>query len=271
MKMLSQIRLIFTDMDETLLTSGKEVTRRARTAIAALRERDVEMVLCTGRAWEATRATADLLGLTNLVCCNGAQVLAGGRMLAEATIPPEVTAELAHYLDSHDINYYLMTPAGFFVNALTPAALEAGRVRGYTPPVLTPGQEHTPAHKVFAPEAARLYPEMESFFGGHTHIIYHPNYLEVAPLGIDKAWGAMRLAEHLGVAQQEVLAFGDALNDVELLTWAGLGVAVANAMPATREAADFTTRGNDEDGVAEVLERVLRAKKADDRRRGGAA
>ena len=82
-------------------------------------------------------------------------------------------------------------------------------------------------------------------------------FLEVLAPGVSKAWGVARLCERLGMAASEVLAFGDAMNDAELLRWAGRGVAMANAEPEALEAADEVTLSNDEDGVAAVIERLL--------------
>ena len=82
-------------------------------------------------------------------------------------------------------------------------------------------------------------------------------FLEVMAAGVDKAWGVARLCERLGIDREDVVAFGDAPNDVEMLAWAGHGVAVANAVPEAREAADEVTASDEDDGVALVLERLL--------------
>ena len=82
-------------------------------------------------------------------------------------------------------------------------------------------------------------------------------FVEVMAEGVTKATGLARLCAELGIGQDEVLAFGDALNDVEMLHWAGHGVAMANAGPAALLAADEVTASNAEDGVAVVVERVV--------------
>lgn len=261
MKLLSRIRLVFTDLDETLLTDEKVVTPRASAAIAGLQQQGVQVVLCTGRAAQATQPIADRLDITHTVCCNGALVRRGSETLIDRTLPPEVTAEMAHFFRRAGITYYVMAPGGFFVSEITPEVEEAARIRGFAPPLLPEGAEFTPAHKVMAPGAAHLYSDVVKHFGQLSHVIYHPDYLEIAPAGVNKAWGAQYLAAHLDVPREQVLALGDALNDVELLAWAGVGVAMGNAMPETKAAADFTTLSNNDDGVAEVLERVLRARR----------
>lgn len=263
MKLLNQIRLVLTDLDETLLTDDKQITPRTLTAIRRLEEQGVRVAICTGRALEATLPLAGRLGSEYMICCNGALVRRGNDVLADETMPPEITAELAHFFARSGTVFYLMMADGFYVSELNEEVNRASVLRGFAPPLLQPGQEYAHAYKVMAPGAAHLYDQVKAHFGHLIHIIYHPEYLELAPFGIDKSWGARRLAEHLDIPQHQVLAFGDALNDVELLAWAGVGVAVANAMEPTRRAADFVTLSNNEEGVAEVLERVLRARTGD--------
>ena len=82
-------------------------------------------------------------------------------------------------------------------------------------------------------------------------------FVEVMAEGVSKATGLARLCAALGIDHAEVLAFGDALNDVEMLRWAGRGVAMANAEPEALAAADEIAASNAADGVAVVLERVL--------------
>lgn len=75
--------------------------------------------------------------------------------------------------------------------------------------------------------------------------------------GVTKATGLARLCAHLGIDRTDVVAFGDALNDVEMLRWAGHGVAMGHAAPEVADAADEVGGTNDEDGVAQVIERLL--------------
>jgi hydroxymethylpyrimidine pyrophosphatase-like HAD family hydrolase len=79
--------------------------------------------------------------------------------------------------------------------------------------------------------------------------------IEVVPLGISKATGVDELARPLGITAADVVAFGDMPNDVPMLGWAGLGVAMGNAHPDAVAAADEVTASNADDGVARVLER----------------
>ena len=80
--------------------------------------------------------------------------------------------------------------------------------------------------------------------------------VEVTAVGVNKAAGLAEVAEELGIEAKDVVAFGDYPNDVPMLAWAGLGVAVANAHAEVLAVADEVTASNDEDGVAIVLERL---------------
>ena len=82
-------------------------------------------------------------------------------------------------------------------------------------------------------------------------------FVEVMAEGVTKATGLARLCAHLGIDRADVVAFGDALNDVEMLRWAGHGVAMGHAAPEVVDAADETGSTNDQDGVAQVIERLL--------------
>jgi hydroxymethylpyrimidine pyrophosphatase-like HAD family hydrolase len=79
--------------------------------------------------------------------------------------------------------------------------------------------------------------------------------VEIVPLGTSKATGVEELARPLGIGSDEVVAFGDMPNDIPMLLWAGLGVAMGNAHPEVLAAADEVTAPNSDDGVARVLER----------------
>ena len=84
-------------------------------------------------------------------------------------------------------------------------------------------------------------------------------FLEIQGDGVTKASGVARLCALLGYEAAEVMAAGDARNDVELLAWAGFGVAMGNAVPEALAAADWTTAHNEDDGLALVIEQVLAA------------
>ena len=88
-----------------------------------------------------------------------------------------------------------------------------------------------------------------------------PYFLELVPLGIDKAQSLTVLLEKLDMKREEMVAVGDGYNDLSMIKFAGLGIAMANAQEPVKKAADYITLSNDEDGVAAVVERYFSAAK----------
>ena len=84
-----------------------------------------------------------------------------------------------------------------------------------------------------------------------------PFFVELVPKGIDKAQSLERLLEHLGLDATNLIAFGDGYNDMSMIKYANIGVAMSNAAPELRAIADYVTRSNDEDGVGVFLEKYI--------------
>jgi hypothetical protein len=95
-------------------------------------------------------------------------------------------------------------------------------------------------------------------YGDNLHITRSkPYFLEVMHVQANKAKALEVVARHYGIHRQEVMAIGDSYNDLEMIEWAGLGVAMGNAFEPVKEAADFVTTSNEEEGVAEALRRFV--------------
>ena len=85
-----------------------------------------------------------------------------------------------------------------------------------------------------------------------------PFFLEIMPQNIDKATSLQKLLNSLGMTADEMICCGDGYNDVSMIEYAGLGVAMENAQPIIKESADFITRSNDEDGILHVIDLFMR-------------
>ena len=85
-----------------------------------------------------------------------------------------------------------------------------------------------------------------------------PYFLEIMPKGIDKASVLQRFLSYLGISREEIICCGDGYNDLTMIQYAGLGVAMANARPEVIAAADYVTASNDEDGIVQVIEEFIK-------------
>ena len=263
--------LIATDVDGTLLDEDERVTPRTRAAVRAAVAAGATFVLATGRPPRWIQPVVDGLGLAPMaVCANGAVIYdpATDRIVSARTLSPEMLAELA------DIATRVIPGAGLAVERVGRSAHDAA-----TPQfVSSPGYEHAwlnpdntevsvedllsaPAVKLLIRKAgaqsADMAAELVKHIGAQGDITYSTNngLIEIVPSGISKATGVAELAGPLGLTDADIVAFGDMPNDVPMLSWAGRGVAMGNAHPEAKAAADEVTTTNAEDGVATVLER----------------
>ncbi|MCT7661572.1 HAD family hydrolase [Mycobacterium deserti] len=264
-------RLIASDVDGTLLDDDEKVTPRTRDAVRAAVEAGATFVLATGRPPRWVQPVVDGLGFAPMaVCANGAVTYDAStdRIVSARTLSTDALGKLA------EIATRLIPGAGLAVERVGRSAHDAA-----TPQfVSSPGYEHAwlnpdntevsvedllsaPAVKLLIRMSGARSADMSAALTGHVgglgEITYSTNngLIEVVPLGVSKATGVEELARPLGITAEEVVAFGDMPNDVPMLRWAGLGVAMGNAHPEALAAADEVTVDNTEDGVARVLER----------------
>jgi HAD superfamily hydrolase (TIGR01484 family) len=247
----AKIRLVLTDLDETLVFDGKPVGERSARAIALLQQAGVTVAVCTGRAPQTARPVMNQLGVQYLVSNNGATVYSGDQLLVQREMSPEVAHGLVSFFDDRGLAALVATPTGYFLS----------RASAIFPqhPVLPPENWHQACQKVHVQGSAHLYEECKARFGDQVNLIYHPRYMEVAPLGINKQAGAQVLADLLGLAPEQVAHVGDGQNDLEAVRWAGLGCAMGNGDPLLKAAADWVLPPVTEDGAALMFELILAA------------
>lgn len=266
------VRLVATDLDGTLLRNDLSVSPRTRAALDAVREAGVHVVPVTARQPVGVRHIAEDCGFDGWALCSNGGLgihLGTGERLFESTLEAATQRALVEALDAEvpGLLYVSVRDAGeVFVAQEGYAALAAFEDHKREPATMG---AHALADVLAEPSLKFIvrHPDLPldqllvrvQGLGLEGFEVTHSGapFLEVLPEGVSKAWGLAKLCAELGVEQHEVLAFGDALNDVELLVWAGRGVAVANAVPDARAVADEITASNEEDGVAIVLERLV--------------
>lgn len=105
---------------------------------------------------------------------------------------------------------------------------------------------------------AMVEPRMKAALGKHFSVYRsEPHFLEILPKGIDKAQSLARLLERIGLKKEQMIACGDGYNDLSMIQFAGLGVAMENAVLPVRSAADYITLSNNHDGIAHVVEKFM--------------
>ncbi len=259
------VRLIATDLDGTLLRSDGSVSARTRAAVDAAESAGIGLVIVTGRPPRWIPPIVEQLGDRGLVvCANGGIVYDPARheIIERNDMPGEAAAEVVRRLRAEipELVFGCEQGMDFAVEAkFAPHAQMLDQVV-YAPiedvctqPVTKLLVRHPqPAPGGLAERVRRIVDGL----AGVTHSM-DESFLELSRPDVHKASTLERLVAESGIASPDVVAFGDMPNDIEMLTWAGHGVAVANAHPLVVEAADEVTESNDDDGVAVVIERML--------------
>jgi Cof subfamily protein (haloacid dehalogenase superfamily) len=240
---------------------------RTRAALAATRERGIHVVLVTGRMFQSVRPYALEAGLDDPVVCYQGAVVAepvSGKWLRHVPIPLELARETIAAVEDDGFGLNCYVGDELYVSEVTPEArryadfqhLELHEVGD-----LLAWLDEPPTKLVVIddPEVLDgLKARMLDRFDGRLYISKSlPYFLEFASPDVTKAAGLDFLSERLGFTREHTLAFGDGENDIELVEWAGYGVAVANAHDRVKELADFVCPPVDEEGVAQVLEAFL--------------
>ncbi len=261
--------LVATDVDGTLLGPDDHVPPRAGAVIGRLVAAGVGFVLVTGRPPRWIPPVLAELGLGRFAVCANGGVLYDAeqdRVVWSQTLSADALAELATTVAQ------TLPTSGLAVERVGSGAAEGGSF------VAEPAYRHAwpdsdnhiahrselvsePAVKMLVRCAElgsdAMLAALAPVIGDAADLTFsHPRGLvEISAPGVTKATGLAEVARRLGVTAPDVVAFGDMPNDLEMLRWAGHGVAMGNAHPALLEVADEVTASNGDDGLALVLER----------------
>ncbi|PSC68822.1 Haloacid dehalogenase-like hydrolase family isoform 2 [Micractinium conductrix] len=274
----TEAQLLALDMDGTLLDSSSRVLPSSVAAIQAALARGITVFLATGKARPAAIRAMQAVGLAGegmVVSQTGPGIFLqgltaygrGGRLIAGGTLPADVVRAAFEFSAAHDVPVCGFLGEQCVTNKLHPE-LEELHHRYYEPlAAVTPLAEvlaGPPLRKLLfmtspAKVEGHLKPHWEAALAGSDAETMQavPDMLELVPSGWDKWRAVEHLLEDLGVPASDLVAIGDGGNDLGLVSGAGVGVAMGNAVPAVRAAARLVVADNDSGGVAEAIERLL--------------
>lgn len=261
-------RLIAMDLDDTLLTDELTVSEPTRQAMTEAIARGVHITIATGRMFDSAQKIARQVGLNvPIITYQGSLIknLLDEEVLYERSVPVQAALQLYEYCQEH--NLHLQS----YVDDKLYSPEENDKLRAYAkqskiPYIIEPDFSRIVKHDkqtklLIIDEPSRLdalLPVMKELLGSELHITKSkPNYLEFMHKEGTKGHALRFLAAHYGIPIEETIAMGDAMNDHEMVEAAGLGVAMANAVPALKEIADFITLSNNEDGVKHVIDKFI--------------
>lgn len=263
------IRLVAIDLDDTLLDSGLKISPECVRVIREARQKGVLITLSTGRMYASALPYANQLEIdVPLITYQGAWVKksSSGEVLYYKPVPDDMAVEVMKYFESAGVHYHSYFQDELCMEVLSEEGQFYARLAGVKPKIvknLAAELDKADAFKIMAVTdndkmIFRMENDLKDRYGDLLHITRSkPYFLEVMHKEADKGKALRVVAEHYGVNRKEVMAIGDSFNDIAMLEWAGVGVAMANAFDTVKDAADFVTTGNDEEGVAEAIKRFV--------------
>lgn len=256
-------KMVFFDIDDTVYRKDTDTLRPSvAKAVEKLRAKGILTAVATGRAPatipEKVRSMAEKSGMDALVTINGQYVLFQGGVLHSAAMDVDTLASVCRRLDETGTAYAFVGSSGIAVSSKTPRVCRAlchivsdfVEDRGFF--------KHEPVYQMLVfvdkEEEPLLSDEAEGL--GLKCVRWHEEAVDLLPAGASKVDGIRCVAEKLGIGMADVMAFGDGLNDVEMLSQVGFGVAMGNGAEAAKQAARYVCPSVDEDGVFEGLKRL---------------
>ncbi len=262
------IRLVAFDLDGTLIGPDTVLRPRVERAIAETQARGIEITLATGRKFSATRPFAERLGITApLICYQGGWIQAPGDAapLYRVPLPEAVTLEVLALSASEGWHTILYADGEVFLDEVRYAEDFYRALLGETFAVGVPWREalaSRAADKVLFAAEPDAIPAMgarlRARLGDRAEVVRsHARFVEVIPADVSKGRALAWLSAHLEIAQSAVMAVGDQENDLAMVRWAGVGVAMGDAVPELRRAADWVAPSWRDDGAAVALARFV--------------
>lgn len=263
-------KLLALDMDGTLLKKDKTISEENLRAIQKAKLNNVKIALATGRPIMGIKKYLNELGLITeddyAITFNGAviQNTKTNEIIDQNLITLDDVKYLYPLSKKLNVIMHVWSPDTCITEELNPYVKLEHRLNGTGIKLIKPDEINTstPIVKVmFVKEKSRLLEAMkhlpEEVYEKYTVFRSSPFFLEFLNKNANKGHGVQVLSQKLNIKRNEIICIGDAGNDIHMIKYAGLGVAMANGFDDTKRAADYITKSNEEDGVAYIINKFI--------------
>lgn len=270
---MADYEIIVLDLDGTLTNRDKVITPKTKKALMELQERGKKIVLASGRPTDGVLPLARELQLERygsyILSFNGGMITncRTGEIVFSRLLPAEANAKIIGLAREERVGIVTYSEDGHRLLTDQPESpyaqlelkinrMELERVDDMEARVTY----QVPKFLMIddGDYLAMVEPRVKAAMGKNFSIYRsEPFFLEILPRGIDKAQSLERLLKRIGMEKEQLIACGDGYNDLTMIQYAGLGVAMENAVLPVRKAADYITFSNNDDGIAHVVERFM--------------
>ena len=263
------IKLVAIDLDDTLLGDDLIISEHCLNTIRAIQEKGVLVTLATGRMYSSALPYARQLKMDiPIITYQGALVKnsLSGEILYYKPVPGVLAVKIMEYFEENNVHYHAYFGDRLCMKSLTEEGKCYANLAGIEPVIMEDLIYKAKSQETFkilsVTEDYGLLLEMElelkGMYGRELNITRSkPFFLETMNSLANKGDALQVVARHYNIERKEVLAIGDSYNDLQMIEWAGIGVAMGNARDTVKEAADYVTFSNEEEGVAEALRKFV--------------
>lgn len=254
------IKAIFFDVDGTLLSfKTHKMSQSTRNSLHKLKEKGIQLFICTGRGPAALEHIKVELNFEfdGYIMLNGQYCIIGDEVIHELPIDVSSIETVLPYLEEKNISCEFVEIDNVYMNVVGEKVHELRQLLGNTAPIPSIGESsriHSNKTYQMCPyisveeeeEFLKYMPECRS-------VRWNPLFTDIIPKNGGKAVGVQKMIEHLNLSKDQCMAFGDGGNDIEMLQYVGLGVAMGNANEDVKQVANYVTTDVDQDGIEYAL------------------
>ncbi|WP_408869160.1 Cof-type HAD-IIB family hydrolase [Brochothrix campestris] len=248
-------KIVFFDVDGTLFDSQNKIPQSTKNSIAALQQQGIKVAIATGRSPFNVTAISEELEVDTVICYNGQYVMHEGEVIYRNPMP---LGELKQLQALTDANNHALVYAGSETLAFDEVnnldVLDAlGSVNITYPKVIPNFTESNDIYQMLVFADQRYDTSYNEAFANYKFVRWHEQSMDVIPANGSKADGIQALLEKLAIPLENTYAFGDGMNDYEMLQLVGHGIAMGNGKEPLKKVADYVTDHVDEDGIMKGL------------------
>ncbi|MDR0475177.1 MAG: Cof-type HAD-IIB family hydrolase [Treponema sp.] len=268
---MNPVRLLALNLDDTLLRSDLSISQQTKNAIKQAEDEGVTLVLASSRTSKTVEEYARVLNMNKrsgyLISNDGALVQESltGNVVHETKIEPGITLMVCDFAEAESFPVQLYEDDIMYVSRMNEYASYDEKLTGIRQVVVENfrAMASRGCYKLLVPGEPALLSSLRTIYGVYigkdiTIINGNPYFIELLPPQTCKGTALALVAGILGLGSEEVMAIGDSQKDEAMIRWAGLGIAMVNGHDKIKDIADFVTEySNDEDGVANVIEKFI--------------
>ncbi|WMJ87734.1 Cof-type HAD-IIB family hydrolase [Anaerocolumna sp. MB42-C2] len=263
--------ILVLDIDGTLTNSKKEISDKTLDSIMRIQQRGHKVVLASGRPTPGVLPLANKLKLSEyngfILSYNGAKIIncKNNETIYQKVLPGDIIPKLHTAASEYSVGIIsyedncIITDSEIDEYMETEARINCIPIKKVND---FPSYINFDVNKCLmtghSAKLEKVEVNMKEKFGQQLSVYRsEPFFLELMPQNIDKAYSLSKLLEYLGLSKDQMISCGDGFNDLSMIQYAGMGVAMANAQDIVKKAADYITLSNDKDGIAHVIKEFM--------------